>query len=83
MEKQANKPSVLTLSDRALLDIDGVECVKAFDGEYVLIGMKDTDLTVYGEDLKIEDMSSAGGKIRIRGRIDSMIYGSERKKRWR
>ena len=75
--------SNILLTNRRLLEISGVNSVKGFDTDYALLGMGEEDLVIYGEDLKIDDLSGNDGKIKISGRIDSMSYekGKKNKKK--
>ena len=75
--------SLLTLTDRTDFELNGVEGVKGFDDDYAVLSLSDTELIIYGEGLKIIDLSKESGKIKISGRIDTITYGGVSKRRRR
>lgn len=70
----APSPHRLTLEDRGTLILTGVEDVKRFDEEEIIMTTSEGDLYVRGGDLHIEALSLDGGEMRITGKIDSLSY---------
>ena len=80
MDRNVNlDKSTVLLTGRRVLEISGVESVKGFDNDYALLSMGDEDLMIYGEELRIDDLSGNSGKIKISGRIDSLSYEKGKK----
>ena len=68
----------LTVTDRRLISIDGVEAVLSFEEDYLSLETSLGSLSVEGEGLKIENLSKDKGQILIRGRIDGVYYTKEK-----
>ena len=70
----ASSPHRLTLEGRGTLILTGVEDVKRFDEEEIIMTTSEGELYVRGGELHIEALSLDGGEMRITGRIDSLSY---------
>lgn len=70
----APSPHRLTLEGRGTLILTGVEDVKRFDEEEIIMTTSEGELFVRGEGLHIEALSLDGGEMRITGRIDNLSY---------
>ena len=73
----------LWLSDRRELVADGVKEVISFDENGALMLTELGELSVEGSQIRISELDSETGKIRISGTIDALIYSpvpSEKKK---
>lgn len=70
----APSPHRLTLEGRGTLILTGVEDVKRFDEEEIIMTTSEGELYVRGSELHIEALSLDGGEMRITGKIDSLSY---------
>ena len=64
----------LTLKNRELLVIDGVDDVLLFNDDYLEITSDMGIIAVEGEELKIEGLSKERREITIRGRVSGIFY---------
>lgn len=67
-------PHLLTLSDRSLLSLTGVEDVGNFDETMVSIYTTQGELTVRGTGLHIQRLSIESGDMTLEGHLDSLTY---------
>ena len=68
----------LVISNREKLTVNGVINVESFGEDYLILNTTLGELTVEGEDLKIESLTKENGEILIVGKIDGMFYKSEK-----
>ena len=68
---------VLTLLDRRELEVTGVKEVVSFDEEGAVLITEDGELEIGGAQIRILNLDTSGGCVRITGRIDSVIYAEE------
>ena len=80
MNEQVRAKQKVILTDRRDLEIDGVDCILAFDDGYVAISTPDGRLVVEGEGLKVDNLSKSDGRIHIVGSV-SAFYFSDGSKR--
>jgi len=73
-ENTVKKPHILTLDNRSLLSLTGVEDVAGFDEQTVSIRLSDSTLVVKGDGLHISRLSLDSGDVVIDGRISSLQY---------
>ena len=73
-ENTVKKPHILTLDNRSLLTLTGVEDVVGFDEETINIRLSDCTLVVKGASLHISKLSLDSGDVVIDGRIGSLQY---------
>ena len=73
-EKMIKKPHLLTLENRSLLTLTGVEDVSGFDEQTINIRTADMSLVVKGEALHISRLSLDTGDVVIDGQINSLQY---------
>ena len=84
MEKNRSvEKSMLTLIDRTVFEMSGVEGVKGFDDDFAVLSLNETELVIYGEGLNIIDLNKDSKKIKILGKIDALNFGSTSKRRRR
>ncbi len=89
MEKRADNSvqdnkSSLNLEDRKKLTLSGVVEVMSFDEEKIDLTTKLGNLTIKGEELKMNKLDVQNGDVIIIGNISSMVYnGKVSKKKWR
>ena len=67
----------LIMQDRKELSISGVNDVKNFDEESVVLITEMGILTIRGNDLKINGFSTSSKDIKIEGKIYALIYSDE------
>ncbi len=70
----APSPHRLTLEGRSTLILTGVEDVKRFDEEEIIMTTSEGELDIRGEGLHIEALSLDGGEMRITGTVASLSY---------
>lgn len=68
------KPHMLTLDNRSLLTLTGVEDVPGFDEQTISVKLSDCSLVVKGSNLHISKLSLDSGDVVIDGRITSLQY---------
>lgn len=73
-ENMIKKPHLLTLENRSLLTLTGVEDVSGFDEQTINIRTADMSLVVKGESLHISRLSLDTGDVVIDGQINSLQY---------
>ena len=73
-ETIVKKPQLLTLDNRSLLTLTGVEDVSGFDEQSINIRLSDCTLVVKGASLHISKLSLDTGDVVIDGRINSLQY---------
>ena len=73
-ENTVKKPHILTLDNRSLLSLTGVEDVVGFDDRTINIRLSDSTLVVKGASLHISKLSLDSGDVMIDGRISSLQY---------
>lgn len=79
--KVEDKKSSLSLENRKKLTLSGVSEVLSFDDEKIDLNTKLGDLTIKGQDLKMNKLDVQNGDVVIVGCISSMVYtGKEIKK---
>ena len=64
----------LTLEDRHLLTVSGVEEVESFDESGIVMVTGQGTLVVRGRGLHIEQLSVDGGQLRVEGQVESLTY---------
>lgn len=85
MEKKSenkieNKKSNLTLENRKRIVLSGVIEVISFDEEIIEFVTSVGNLTISGNELKMNKLDVQNGDVIITGNVDSIIYGKENKK---
>lgn len=73
-ETIVKKPQLLTLDNRSLLTLTGVEDVSGFDEQTISIRLCDCTLVVKGASLHISKLSLDTGDVVIDGKINSLQY---------
>ena len=70
-------PHNITLKDRNYLTVSGVTDVDSFD-EVTIVAYTDIgELTIRGEELKINRLNTETGELNVEGRISSLSYLDE------
>ena len=73
-ENTMKKPHILTLDNRSLLTLSGVEDVSGFDEQTINVKLSDATLVVKGTGLHISKLSLESGDVVIDGMITSLQY---------
>ena len=73
-ENMMKKPHILTLDNRKLLTLSGVEDVSGFDEQTINVKLSDATLVVKGTGLHISKLSLESGDVVIDGLITSLQY---------
>ena len=73
-ENYIKKPHILTLDNRSLLTLTGVEDVPGFDEQTITVRLSDCTLVVKGSGLHISKLSLDSGDVIIDGAISSLQY---------
>ena len=73
-ESIMKKPQLVTLEDRSLLTLTGVEDVPGFDEQTINVRLSDCSLVVKGSSLHISKLSLDSGDVVIDGKINSLQY---------
>ena len=73
-DNTVKKPHLLTLDNRSLLTLTGVEDVPGFDEQTIRVKLSDCSLVVKGSGLHISKLSLDSGDVVIDGRITSLQY---------
>lgn len=85
IDKKDKKPSIgrhfITIEDRCLLELCGVEDVFGFDERSIVLKTPLGMLTIEGEGLHIKEMSVEDGKLTLDGRVDALFYTDKTQKK--
>lgn len=71
--KKVNSSSDIRISDRARIDISGVDEILSYDEESIILSVCGTRTVVEGENLRVTVLSVEEGRISACGRINSVI----------
>jgi len=71
----------IILENRHLLSISGIEDVDSFDEESIILYTVVGELSVSGENLRINKLNVESGDVQIEGDIDAIEYISTEKKK--
>ena len=68
------KPHLLTLDNRRMLTLTGVEDIPGFDDQTITVKLSECTLVIKGTSLHISRLSLESGDAAIDGQISSMQY---------
>lgn len=71
-------PHNITLKDRRLLTVSGVTDVDSFDDVGIIAYTDAGELTIRGEQLKINRLNTETGELNVEGTVSSLSYTDER-----
>ena len=71
----------IVIVDKKKFTLDGVNNVLSFDEGYVSLDTRLGNLTVEGEDLKIESLGGDNGEIVISGNIEALVYNEKKEQK--
>ena len=80
MQETTNAQEIVIRS-RKEIQIDGVNSVRAFDENGVILDTRGGKVVVEGGELKIENLDKSTGKILVVGRIDGVFYPNFKEKK--
>ena len=78
MIESSEKLYQITITNRKTLTLNGVLSVDSFGEDYLVLCTSLGELTVEGENLKIESLSKENGEIFIVGKINAFFYKEEK-----
>lgn len=81
MDGEAPVRQRILIEDRTQVSIDGVRAVRAFDGQVLMLETAGGEVTVEGEELRLEDLDKSSGELVICGRILGVFYERPRPQR--
>ena len=70
----AKKPHSLTLEERSMMRLTGVEDVDSFDEQTIMARTSMGEVTVKGEGLHISSLNVDTGELTLEGRVDAFVY---------
>ena len=73
-ENTMKRPHILTMDNRRLLTLSGVEDVSGFDEQTISVKLSGASLVVKGADLHISKLNLESGDVVIDGQISSLQY---------
>ena len=73
-ENTTKRPHILTLDNRRLLTLSGVEDVPGFDEQTISVKLSEATLVVKGTGLHISKLNLESGDVAIDGQIGSLQY---------
>ncbi len=79
--ERSTKAQNLILENRKRLSVSGVEEVSGFDETFVRLRTVLGELTVYGEELRVEELSVESGELMVSGNVAALEYGETAPKR--
>lgn len=72
---------VLLIEDRKRIELNDVESILSFEEDYITLLTSSGKIQIDGDGMRIIDLSKESGHISIVGRVDSVVYGGEEKKK--
>ena len=73
MQDTGSKQEII-IRNRSFVEIDGINNIRSFDDESVLLESSAGKIVVEGEELRIESLEKITGKILICGKIKGVFY---------
>lgn len=73
-------PHKVTLSDRKKLTVTGVSEVVSFDDTAVQMETSQGSLMVYGQQLRLKNLSPEAGQLELTGVVEALVYEQPRRK---
>ena len=69
------------INNREEISLSGVREVLSFDEEYLVLDTDQGEVTIEGGSMRMETFDTDSGKVALRGRIDSLVYSTEKEKK--
>ncbi len=73
-----NRRQDLTLTDRRLLKVTGVEAVNEFDDKNVILKLADGSLLVQGTGMTVSKLNVDSGEVEIEGLVSLIRYQNKK-----
>ncbi|MCI9449432.1 MAG: hypothetical protein HFE30_04175 [Clostridiales bacterium] len=84
MNNEINPEQNVLMLNRSRMELSGISEVESFTDENILALSSLGDISIDGEELKIESFSAESGKLVVNGKFDGFCYfGNESKRRRR
>lgn len=80
MAENTNKESNLSLVNRKILTLTGVQKVISINETQAKIELFDSTLFIFGRDMKLNKLNLENGEVVIEGFFDSFKYGAQKEK---
>ena len=71
----------IQITDRKMLQMNGIKKIENFNKEEFFLQSVMGYLLIKGEELELVKLDTSGGNIYIKGKIDSIVYLEENKKK--
>lgn len=81
MDKAVDAKQILRIENRKTVEIDGVISVLGLTDEYLDISTVMGDISIEGNNLKIEELCKENGKIIVIGEINGIMYDTVKAKK--
>ncbi|MFA6730573.1 MAG: YabP/YqfC family sporulation protein [Eubacteriales bacterium] len=79
--QEDRKKHFLSLSQRNLLLVSGIDDLQSFDESGVVFDLGDSTLTVTGSELCVTKLSLETGEAAVKGVVDAVIYSDRQMKK--
>lgn len=80
MTQNVNKESLLTLQNRKILTLTGVQKVVSINENQAKIELNDSTLLIFGREMKMKKLSVDEGEVIIDGVFDGFKYATQKEK---
>lgn len=81
MDKNVASTHIINISDRKSITLTGVKKIDNFDDKEFLIETNLGYLVIKGNDLEIIKLDTYQGDVSIKGKINSLVYTDDSKKK--
>ena len=71
----------VNIKSREEIRLSGVREVLSFDVAYLVLDTVQGEVTIEGESMRMETFDTDSGIVELKGRIDSLVYSTEKEKR--
>ncbi len=68
------KPNIVSLENRSVLTVTGVNDVDSFDGTSIVAYTDYGQITIQGDSLNIKKLSAESGDLDVEGFVSALIY---------
>ena len=74
-----NKKHIVSIDNRQAIELTGINDVPVFDENDVQLCSDFGDISIKGENMKLEELSLDSGIVKINGKITAIIYTDNKK----
>lgn len=74
-----NKKHLVSIDNRQAIELTGINDVPVFDENDVQLCSDFGDISIKGENMKVEELSLDSGIVKINGKITAIIYTDNKK----